>query len=151
MDEEVPAAEKRERKRCDERRDALRDALIVLAEQRHRLVAAAPSRSPAPGAPPSAWDDFARAVAEMRKWVDPGHDSTKRDRAVTIARLIASHERRSGRPGAALQALRKEMGRAGCTAVKGLTSDFRALCRERGWAHLDQYWADREAKLFPSA
>jgi len=124
-------------KKMEEQRTALRTALL-------RKTAALADLASEDGAPQDAGDALAAASEALCRWV-PGPDAVKEDERDLLALTSARREVCRGRPGAALQTLRKRMAlRVSASAeAKKLRQEAIKLYRALGWDH----WAANQEEL----
>jgi len=137
-------------KKMDERRAALRTALLA------RASALAPPR----GSPPPAGDEaattaspFVSAVREMKAWVDGAAAVPDEEDKDTLALTLVRYELAMGRPGSALATLRARLAAqpSGSKRAEELCRELGELCRGLGLEHWTDAIEETRHKRFPVA
>jgi len=150
-------AQKKVCKEMDKNRDALVDALLVKGARTAELLEAAPSGSLRAGVDGagvlkegrSALEELHAAWLQIQQWVVA--KDQKLETQAKHAFVLSAHERRHGRPGAAMAELLRLAKTKEGAPNKKVVAEIRSVCQQMGWVHLDEYYEELTFKLFPSS
>lgn len=146
--------EKKLCKKMDTRKEALIEALLVKGERLAELFADAPSKELKDGIKcdfkgKSAIDELHSTWQQIQQWVVI--KDQKIETQVKAGLILSAHERRHGRPGAAVaEILRIAKSKEGAPN-KRIVAELRKIATQMGWKHLDYAYDDLTFKLFPSS